>query len=191
VTIFDDIYRGNLWNGDESRSGPGSGSAATRSVRDAIVALVAELGVETVLDVGCGDGYWMPALPGYVGYDASRVAVRLARANHPDRAYTTVLPWHAFDLVICRDVIQHLPLQDGLDLLDAIEGTRSTYLLASTYVGGVNVDIPAGGCYSPDLTAEPFGFKPPERLIFDGHHYHEHGTDAVRDPSKHLGLWRL
>lgn len=199
---FDAIYRENRWNGRESLSGPGSGSPATARVRDAILELVSELGVASVLDVGCGDGYWMPDLPGYLGIDISAEAVDRARLNHPDRLYVSGdVRWLAgtpFDLVICRDAIQHLPLSAGVELLDAIRAIGSRFLLASTYVprgtveadaGPRNVDIEPGAWYSPDLTAPPFSLPDPGRLIFDGYHYHE--TDEIRDPSKHLGLWDL
>lgn len=190
---FSDIYRRNAWNGVESLSGPGSGEAATVQLRTAIVELVAELGVRTVLDVACGDGYWMPDLPGYTGIDVAPEAIAAAQSRHPERRYlvgnvsTIRLP--RADLVIFRDALQHLSLRDGLAALEAIRETRPRWLLASTYVGGENVDVITGDAYSPDLEAAPFSFGRPDRLIFDGHHYHEHGTDEVRDPRKHLGLW--
>ena len=186
---FDTIYRTNAWNGDESRSGPGSGSIATARVKHQIVGLVKELKVKSVLDVGCGDGFWMPDLPGYVGFDVSRTAIALARTRHPDREYILHWPAASFDLVITRDAMQHLSLEEGTLLLAMIYATGSSWLLASTYLGGENVDIVTGDAYSPDLEAEPFSMGPPERLIFDGYHYHE--TEELRDPRKHLGLWRL
>lgn len=187
--VFDRIYAENLWNGVESRSGPGSGDAATRKLSADLVRLVTELEVQSVLDVGCGDGYWMPDLPGYIGFDWSRIAVRLARRNHPARAFTHRMPNGSYDLVICRDVIQHLPLDGALELLSSLRGRSRRYLLASTYIGGDNVDIAAGEAYSPDLTMPPFDMPPPDYLIFDGHYYHDHDTEQVRDPRKQLGLW--
>lgn len=192
---FGRIYRENAWNGVESRSGPGSGDVATASLREAIVDLVAELDVRTVLDAACGDGYWMPDLPGYTGVDVAPEAIAIAQLRHPERRYlvgnvaTIRLP--PADLVIFRDAMQHLSLRDGLEALAAILETRPRWLLASTYVGGENVNIATGDAYSPDLEVSPFWLGRPERLIFDGHHYHEHGTDAVRDARKHLGLWRM
>jgi SAM-dependent methyltransferase len=184
---FDTIYRDNLWNGVESRSGPGSGEIATRGLLDEL-RFVAELTrVESVLDVGCGDGFWMPDLPGYVGYDVSRIALELARERHPERDYTSVWPARSFDLVIVRDVIQHLSLAEGVALLDRVFELMPRYLLASTYRGGINIDIPTGGAYSPDLQAAPFGLPDPAYWIFDGYHYHS--TPEVRDPTKYLGLW--
>lgn len=196
MTIFDDIYRENRWNGVESRSGPGSGTAATRSIRQALLDVVREHDVRSVLDVGCGDGFWMPDVPGYVGIDVSSEAIALASARHPDRWYIqgnlgdivrSIVPG-SVDLVFCRDVIQHLPLDEGVALLGAmcLAGVR---LMASTYVRGENVDVPRGGAYSPDLTARPFDLPSPDRWYFDGHYYHEHDTDQTRDPSKYMGLW--
>lgn len=197
MSVFDDIYRTNGWNGTDSRSGPGSGAPATRAVAAAIADLIAEVRAESVLDVGCGDGYWFPDVGGfYVGLDASTEAIALARARHPDRTYVSgdvrdpTFASLAFDLVVCRDLIQHLPLADGVDLLAGLRHVaRGGLLLVSTYVGGDNVDVAVGDTYAPDLCAPPFDMPEPDRLIFDGYHYHDHDTDEVRDPRKFLALW--
>lgn len=191
MNVWDDIYRTNAWRGVESASGPGSGAIATRAVAAAIVDIVRAVGARSVLDVGCGDGYWMPALPGYVGVDVSRRAIRLARRNHPDRCYELDRggPLRAADMVIVRDVLQHVPPSEGARLLQRVMRSGSRWLLASTYVGGDLVDIEPGGCYSPDLTAPPFYRPEPDAMVFDGYAYHE--TDVARDPRKHLALWRL
>lgn len=201
--VFSDIYRENRWAGKESLSGPGSGKAATSALTRWLPALVAELGITSVLDVGCGDGYWMPDLPGYHGVDVAPEAIVRARGLHPGRSYKVMdgryLPRVAYDLVIVRDALQHLPLRDGLRVLDAIRRTGSRWLLASTYTGpstrhatsqaGVNVDIEPGEAFSPDLTAPPFSMGPPMRTVPDGWDYSSGRT--IRDPSKHLGLWSL
>ncbi len=195
MTVFSDIYRRNAWNGVESRSGPGSGAAATRRLASAIAELVDELGCRTVLDAACGDGYWMPNLPGYTGIDVAPEAIDIARRRHPERRYlvgnVALMRLPSADLVIVRDALQHLSLRDGMAALAAIVDTRPRWLLASTYVGAENEDIATGECYSPNLEAHPFSLGRPMRLIFDGYHYHDHDTDEVRDPRKHLGLWAI
>jgi hypothetical protein len=80
-------------------------------------------------------------------------------------------------------------LAEGDHLLDRVVMSFPRYLLASTYRPGSNVDVPAGSWYSPDMTAMPFDMGPPIRMLLDGYHYHE--TDELRDPAKHLGLWRV
>lgn len=188
---FSRIYQTNAWNGIESVSGPGSGTAATKKVAEEILLLVKNLGVKSVLNVGCGDDFWMPDLPGYVGIDAAPEAIALARKNHPDRTYM-VLPgahldetWSA-DLVICRDAIQHLSLSDGRALMAGIRRVRADWLLLSTYPGRQNRDIVTGAYYEPDLEAPPFSLHGHSDLIFDGYAYEGEG---VRDPGKFLGLW--
>jgi hypothetical protein len=178
----------------ESLSGPGSGTAATRHVGPAIVELVARRGIASVIDAACGDGWWMPDLPGYLGIDRAPEAIAWSRQRHPGRRYLLgdlrALDVSA-DLVILRDVVQHLTLEDGLALVRAAMG-RCRWLLASTYRGGSNVGCPperllAGWAYDDDLEAPPFSLGEPVEAIPDGFAYH---GDAVRDPRKVLGLWQ-
>lgn len=196
---FDEIYRRNEWNGRESLSGPGSGTKATRAVRAIVRDLVDELDCESVVNLGCGDDYWTPDLPGYVGVDVASAAIARARSRHPERSYLVgdvraLCP--PGDLVVLRDVIQHLPLADGRAILETIRGSGSKWLLASTYLDSstrhpapVNVDVPIGGYYCPDLVAPPFSLLGPRRLYPDGFGYDV--DDVVRDPSKYLGLWKI
>lgn len=185
---FSAIYRGNLWNGKESLSGPGSGSVPTRRVVPELLALVAELGIESVLDVGCGDSFWLPDLPGYIGVDVAPEAVERARGFHPERRYEVIDgPLPKADLAIVRDVLQHLSPAEGKALLDSIP---AKWLLASTYIGGQLVDFETSEhAWSPDLSSPPFDLGKPEQLIFDGYDWTQ--PDFVRDPAKFLGLWRL
>lgn len=189
MTIFSTIYRENRWNGRESLSGPGSGSASTLRIAAQIVALVEELGVQSVLDVGCGDSFWLPELPGYLGVDVAPEAIRRAKRFHPDRSYALVKPFEplpAADLVLCRDVFQHLSWNHCLGLIERIQWTGASWLLASTYLPGEIADIETGeAAWRPNLSQ--FGLGEPERIIDDGYD----APDVVRDPEKKLGLWRL
>lgn len=189
---FARIYRRNEWNGRESLSGPGSGTAATRPIVDVLLELVAELEISTVVNLCCGDDFWTPELPGYVGVDVVPAAIARARLFHPERSYLVgdaraLCP--PADLVLLRDAIQHLPLDDGRRVLETVRGSGSTWLLASTYLDTRNVDVRAGECYAPDLVAPPFSLIGPRRLYPDGFDWTE--PDVVRDPTKYLGLWRI
>ena len=200
-TVFSRIYRRNGWNGGESLSGPGSGTAPTRHVATWLTGLVDELGVTSVLDIGCGDCTWQPALPGYLGVDVAPEAIARAKARHPDRRFAVVdakrgLPAGRWDLVLVRDVFQHLSFADGFALMRAIGRAEPRYLVASTYTGPserhadpVNRDIRTGDCYCNDLTAPPWSLPQPMKRCPDGWDY-ETG-DVVRDRSKWLGLWRI
>jgi hypothetical protein len=192
VSVFEYIYRANVWNGVESRSGPGSGDAATRTMRRELLALIRELNPATIVDAACGDSYWMPDLEGYTGVDIVPAAIDRALALHPTRRYLVgdvreELP--DAELVLFRDAMQHMPLADGVKALEVIRASWPRWLIASTYLDGENVDIENGGCYRPDLAVAPFDLGPPDRVILDGWSYEADQT--VRDPQKVLGLWTL
>ena len=75
VDRFREAYRSRAWvssEGQLSPSGLGSEVSATRTIVEALPALLVGLGCETLLDVGCGDWNWMREvrLPcDYVGID--------------------------------------------------------------------------------------------------------------------------
>lgn len=191
--VFDRIYERNAWHGRESLSGPGSGTASTTRLVPELLSLVARTGARSVLDAACGDGFWMPDLPGYIGIDLVPAAVERARARHPDRDLRVAdirrdaLP--AVDLVILRDALQHLPIADARAALANIARSGSRWLLASTYEGGANVDVTDGGDWCPDLGESPFDLPAPVARIFDGWGWED--PDEVRDARKWLGLWPL
>lgn len=196
---FARIYARNEWSGTESLSGPGSGSAATLIVANVLRELVISLEIESVVNLACGDDFWTPDLPGYVGIDIAPAAIARARKSHPERSYLvgdirTLVP--PGDLLILRDALQHLPLADGVAILETIRSSGGKWLLASTYLGRssrhpgeTNVDVPAGGYYCPDLVAPPFSLLGPRRLYPDGYDYQD--PTVVRDPTKFLGLWKI
>lgn len=187
-TIFESIYLRNTWNGVETRSGPGSTTGATAIISRILPELVAGVGARSVLDASCGEGYWVPDLPGYVGVDISPSAIEAAKERHPDRDYRVMDICHDIlpevDLVFCRDVIQHLSLREGWLAIENLKATGATWLVCSTHEGGTNVDVQAGGYYEPDMTAPPFNFGPPWMVVEDGI-----WDSGVQYPRKYLGVW--
>lgn len=194
MNAFDDIYRQNVWHGKESLSGPGSGTASTTYISQRITDLVVRFRIHSVIDIGCGDGFWMPDLPGYIGIDVSETAVALSQKRHPDRLYLhgefVDMDLRA-DLIIIRDVIQHLPLHTAVTLVKGAY-ERCQWLFASTYDSGKNEGITpqqlaAGWAYDNDLTASPFDLPQPVMKLPDGAGWDD--PQQVRDPHKFLGVW--
>ena len=120
-TVFSSIYEQGSWQiSEEGRgaSGPGSTLEATVHYRRFLESLIHDEQVRSVVDAGCGDwGFsqsidWGEAT--YQGFDIAGPIVDRTRARHGStnvrfhqRDVTEALP--AADLLIVKDVLQHLP----------------------------------------------------------------------------------
>lgn len=193
MQVFDEIYKSDKWNGPESRSGPGSGLMPTRRMNQELRDFVKERDVKSVLDVACGDNHWLSEMPDYLGVDVSRVAVELARKAHPLRKYIVLdavrdnLPEK--ELVLCRDCMQHLPLEDIRLMVANIRDSGCKWLAASTFTDGENIDIRTGDAFRPDLSK--LGLGDPVWWIQDGYSYEVDEDIPSRDVNKYLGIWSM
>ena len=78
---FTKVYMQNSWGGMLSRSGPGSeGDYASQKV-ELLKEIITEYGINSILDIGCGDLYWMkeivPLLGNYHGVDVVEELVKV------------------------------------------------------------------------------------------------------------------
>jgi hypothetical protein len=191
---FRRIYRMNLWRGADSRSGPGSSLEETAVVRRELPRIVRDVGAQSLLDIPCGDFFWMKEVPldvaSYVGAD---LVSRLVDENN--RRYGTngrmfvrldvrVDPLPKVDLVLCRDCLDHLSFQDIRESLDNIARSGATYLLATTYPGRDNEDIRSGDWRPLNLQAAPIGLPEPIETLNEQ-------SRKPGYPDKSLALWRV
>ena len=195
--IFDAIYRTRAWEGAESPSGRGSTLAETAVIREVLPILATQFAVRTMLDIPCGDGYWMSQvgieLECYIGADIVEDLVSECRARWRHRTEISDFlrldlihdPLPRVDLVFCRDCLVHLSFADALQALDKIRTSGSRYLLTTTFPGRKNSDIATGEWHVIDLEAKPFRFPPPLLL------FNEHCVDPPRYSDKSMGLWRI
>jgi SAM-dependent methyltransferase len=108
-----------------------------------------------VLDAGCGTGSmldWLRRYPGAaaVGVDVSRDALRFCRrSDHRELTQTSVMdlpfPDATFDLIVCTDVLQHLPEPrgDGAALTELFRVLRPAgylYVRTNCTLGSGTVD---------------------------------------------------
>lgn len=182
--LFTNIWRENSWKGTESRSGPSSGLDRTSNIRREIPPLIKKLRISSLLDVPCGDLYWMklllPQLPEvkYTGIDIVEGLInenRLIEVGaenlefHHRNALEDPLP--ETDLVLSRDFLFHLSYHDCRKFLRNFALSRSKYLLTTSHIvddSFVNQDIKTGGWRKIDLFSEPFCFPDPLESIKDG-----------------------
>lgn len=143
-------------------SGIGSTEAYTRGYRAFLEVFMREHRIQTVLDVGCGDWQfsrlvdWGERL--YVGQEVVPALVARLNAEHggPRRRFVSKLPeFLIFDLVICKDVMIHLPNAEVVELLAKLEG-HTHLLLANDYAPAPNADCERGHYRALDVTAPPF-----------------------------------
>lgn len=195
--VFTRIHDRNDWRGGESISGPGSDREATAELRRALPALLAELGVRTLLDAPCGDFHWMSetplALEAYVGVDivAAVIAANQERYAAPGRTFRRLDlladPLPRADLVLCRDALVHFSFRDIERSLAAFRGSGAAWLLTTTFPAlGENRDIVTGEWRPIHLELAPFRLPPAARLLNEGF-----TGDGGRYADKSLGLWRL
>jgi len=175
--------------GHKSLSGRGSDLDETTVAAAKFLAnVITEYDVKTLVDVPCGDANWQfreypqDAIDAYVGLDImpELIALNNARfAHHSNKHFikwdmaACALPHIRFnatgkllppDLVHVRDAIQHLPLQQGVATLMNVVSSGARMFIATTFPsqrGGLNMHIPNGFFYKPDLLAAPFSLPSP------------------------------
>ena len=176
---FTRMHETNLWAGAESRSGTGSGLAATARVRAELPGLFRQLGVRRLLDVPCGDFHWMSRadLTGidYVGGDIVEaiVAENRVRYGGEGRRFVhvdlTAGPLPAADAVLCRDCLVHLSFANIDRAFRTIRESGARYLVTTTFLEQPdNVDVVDGDWRPLNLERAPFHLPAPLAVLVEG-----------------------
>lgn len=89
--------------------------------------------IQSVLDVGCGDGVITNAIPQSirtVGIDISEEALKyVTREKRTGSIDKIPFPDHSFDLVMANDVIEHLPEQSFQTAINELQRVAKKYVL--------------------------------------------------------------
>ena len=193
--IFGDVYEHGKWGRDDSLSGPGSDLRQTEILRRTLPSLLAELGVRSMLDIPCGDWFWMRhcelGIEQYTGGDVVPWLVEQHRATFgkPGREFRVMDLVHGelptVDLIFCRDCLVHFSEANIHLALANIRRTGARYLLTTTFPErSQNKDITTGQWRPLNLCQAPFSLPPPLKLINEGC-TEENGAWT----DKSLGLW--
>jgi 2-polyprenyl-3-methyl-5-hydroxy-6-metoxy-1,4-benzoquinol methylase len=165
----------------------GSTVAATVVYRAYLQDFMKEHHVTSVVDAGCGDWEFSSAMDwtgiDYTGFDvvASVIADDQKKYGAPNIKFQTAdivrtqLP--AADLMICKDVLQHLPTEDILAFLAQLPKYKDVLLtdtVDKSTLSGANGDVVPGNFRTLDLTKPPFNVPGLKVLTyFDGSHMHQ------------------
>jgi hypothetical protein len=175
--VFSEIYRRNIWGYKETASGGGSTLHNTQRVRESLPGLIGDLGINTLLDLPCGDLHWLskielPVLH-YIGGDIVPELIERTTKQHgrPDRTFLQIDlcndPLPKADLLLCRDCFIHLSEDMIVGAIDNILQSNIRYLLTTTFPNGKNRAIRTGDFFTINLCAPPFNFPPPIKTLDD------------------------
>jgi glycosyltransferase involved in cell wall biosynthesis len=199
--IFTHIHAKNIWGNGQSVSGSGSDLAQTAVLREWLPATFQALHINTILDIPCGDFFWLSRvelkLARYLGADIVQALVEANQARYgveePGRSVsfvqmnllTSSLP--RVDLILCRDCLVHFSDQDVRQALRQIKQSGATYLLTTTFPSQTNKRTIHTGDWRPlNLEAPPFQFPRPMLSVV------ERCTESNgRFPDKTLALWKV
>jgi SAM-dependent methyltransferase len=175
---FESIYSQGVWDA-EGFSLANSTIGANYSYVIFLQNFLKENAIRSVVDIGCGDWRLSAHIDwsgiDYQGFDVVKYVVdrntNLYGTDNIHFTYADVLDIDLpdADLVICKDVFQHLPNSMVLQLLTKF--SRYRHCLITDYVGPpapfiLNGDIPIGSFRPIDLMQPPFNVKGKVVLTF-------------------------
>lgn len=164
--VFNTIYSHRVWGGG---SGAGSDPTAVRDYAALLQNFVISNGVRSIVDIGCGDWRFSRYIEwgscSYFGIDVvpsvieankrqfARDNVRFSCSNPLDDDFTVP----AADLLLMKDVLQHLSNENVLKLLRLAR--RFKFALITNDYMPENTDCNNGDTRPLDLRALPFSIR--------------------------------
>lgn len=179
-----DFYSNGEWPPKARKSASGRGSYLgypTQASLQVLRTTIQDYNVTTMIDIPCGDVNWIfdswetDSLELYIGLDIVEPVIDLNAKrlrHHSNKVFrhwdgaqcplpmfqmTPDEPVRSVDLVHSRDVLQHLPLQRGLQFLCHVIQSEARLLVTTTFPNGRNGNIKQEGrYYKNDLHSAPF-----------------------------------
>lgn len=170
--VFESIYSKRLW-GSVMSSGEGSSVKQAAPYLTIINELIRSKGYQSIVDVGCGNGYIgsMLKVPQYIGYDCSETVLREAKRKFrklslfPLDIYTEYDIIQTADCLLCKDVLHHWPNEKIRVWLDCLIRSKKWKAIVITVDRNQlydNQDCYLGGYRALDYTMRPlslFNFR--------------------------------
>lgn len=185
-----DIYTRNLWGCSESRSGPTATLQRTQELREQLPELFRSLGIQTILDVGCGEFNWMQHVDlsqvEYLGVDIVPdliASLQKSQTRHNikfQKMNVLEEPPETADLWFCRDFLNLLDTQQTAQFFSKFLESKSLFLaLTSIQSNQPNTDGYPGVQRIQDLFQAPFMIPEPVKIMFDGEQWFRRRILAV------------
>lgn len=159
-SLFDTSYIQNI---NIENLMPGSTKESAIDYINYVNHFIKENNITNILDVGCGDGLMLsnlnlPSNINITGIDVSKIAINQAKHRFKDKANYSFLNidagnynnYSSHDLVLIKDVFQHLPYKDIYKIISSCVNSR--YYLVCNDVPSVAKDIHRGYYRPIDIT---------------------------------------
>jgi len=151
--IFSYIYSNGVWNGNNKSvplSGPGSSLDNTKDIVINLNNIIVNNNIKNVLDIGCGDLTWIPTCDffkdetiNYTGIDIVPSVINLNKERFPNKNFINesclTFNYNLYDLIIIRDLIFHLKMEDIEELFKKIQN-KFKYILITSCKNNVNTN---------------------------------------------------
>lgn len=171
--IFDKIYKTAYW-GQGSINGGSSGHGSSPEMNKEYINylnnFIKKNNIRSIVDIGCGDWQIMNHINllniDYSGFDVAEEVIN--RNNNLYKTSTTnfyktelgeYYNYPKADLLICKDVLQHLDYQNINNILTQLDKYEHVIIINDFSENTVNQNIPNGGWRELDITKEPFNIR--------------------------------
>lgn len=192
---FSRIVRSGAWGCPETPCGPGSTLEACKDIIRVLPQWVTRFKIRSIVDAGCGDFHWMSRVDlSGITYNGFDIVPEMIQKNKELHAKENIHFHHADileaplkgDLILCKDVLSHLPTQKALAALECIRSSGSRYLAASTWLdwpAQKREGMPVGAFCPMDMERPPFSLGAPIEAVSV--------PMKAGNPEKRFALWRL
>lgn len=162
--IFNQIYEKSLWN---YKSGRGSDPIVAAPWINTVNQLLLKKDINSILDLGCGDWRIGKSLnienKYYLGVDVSSIIIdEISQYSSNNIKFVCddieTMDFPEVDLIIIKDVLQHLPNNAIIKIVDKIIKSCKYALLCNDFTENYNTDIVAGEHRPINLNLDPFNY---------------------------------
>lgn len=164
---FDRLYQAGGWDG--MGSGPGSDPNANIAYLGMLSAVLDTPGVNTVLDIGCGDWQLMSRIRlehlYYTGWDVAGTVIEHNRQRFGSHRVMFEVRNPLFDalpeadVVIMKDVLQHMPTAHVQQVLSLVIPRCRWMLITNDHTLENGPDVPVGGYRRLNVLRAPFNIS--------------------------------
>jgi SAM-dependent methyltransferase len=183
--VFNGVYQNQRWGAQGDGSGSGSEPQFAAATVDAIEQLLIQYDAHVIVDAACGACKWTPMLIErvrgqrhlqYIGIDVSDIALERCKINlqqqFPDivtlyHGDMTNYPFPRADMLICRDVLQHMSYQAIKAAITNFAQSDIRIFALGAYLpsDNQNRDIETGDYFTIDLKQAPFFMHAPIQVV--------------------------